>query len=108
MRGDAILRAVKRALRRAGAAAQLGARAGAVLIQGQHSRALWAGWRRIRRQGSRESVGVRSLTKTTRRATGSATAMITRDSPMNPAPGPTFEYTAETQVLNLLVFNSIY
>jgi len=81
MRGDAILRAVKRALRRAGAAAQLGARAGAVLIQGQHSRALWSGWRRIRRQGSRESVGVRSLTKTTRRATGSATAMITCDSP---------------------------
>ena len=81
MRGDAILRAVKRALRRTGAAAQLGARAGAVLIQGQHSRALWAGWRRVRRQGSSESVGVRSLTKTTRRATGSATAMITCDSP---------------------------
>ena len=43
VRGDVILGAVKRALRRARDAAQLGRRPSAVLIQGQHFRALWAG-----------------------------------------------------------------
>ena len=107
VRGDDILGAVKRAPRRARAAVQRGRRPSAVHIQGKYSRALWAGWRpRVRQQGARESVGARSLTRT-RRATGSATAMITRDSPMNPAPGPTFECTAETQVLNLLLNRNI-
>jgi len=76
MRGDVILGAVKRALRRTRAAVQRGRRPSAVLIGCAHSRALWAGWcPRVRRQGARESVGARSLTRT-RLATGSATAMI--------------------------------
>ena len=52
-------------------------------------------------------MGVLSLAKT-RRATGSATAMISRDSPMDSLPNVRIHSrvpgTAETQVLNLLFF----